>query len=125
MTTLTRRQAAALGIRDEYDSDLEAEFAYYLRLYGAPAWRKNYVFHEGRKWEFDFCWPGARLGVYVDGETVHARYHQITRDAEARNQAQLDGWTVFVFTGAMIRRDPPACVATVLEALAGTQTQGR
>ncbi len=117
MTTLTRAAAAKLGISDGYDSDLEAEFATHLRAFGVPAWHKDYVFHAGRKWEMDFAWPTARLGVYVDGETVHARYHQITRDAEGRNAAQLDGWKVLVFTGAMIRKDPAACVAQILEAL--------
>lgn len=126
MTTMTRRRAAALGISDGYDSDLEAEFATWLSRFGAPAWETHYVFHEGRGWSMDFAWLApARVGAYVDGETVHARYHQITRDAEARNQAQLDGWIVLVFTGAMIRKDPSACIRQVLEALGGAHTQGR
>ena len=123
MTTLTRRQAAKCGAGDEYDSDLEAEFATYLRMYGVPAPEEHYVFHAGRKWAGDFCWLAEQVMVEVDGETAHVHWEQATKDAEKRNIAQLDGWTVLVFTGQMIRKDPAGCVAKVMEALGHAQEQ--
>jgi very-short-patch-repair endonuclease len=97
--------------------DLEGEFAGVMHMLGVPEPARQYKFHKPRKWPMDFAWVDAKLAVEIDGETAHARWHQITRDAKKRNQAVLDGWRVLVFTGSMVDQDAAGCVDVVKAAL--------
>ncbi len=117
MTRLTRAQAAKLGAGDEYDSDLEAEFAFHLRALGVPAPETHYEFHAGSGKSFDFAWPAQCVAVEVNGEAVHGHWRKQREDAEKIIMAQLDGWFIVVLTGQMIRNNPEWCVEQVQRAL--------
>lgn len=120
MTTLTRRQAAKLGVGDGYDSDLEAEFAFHLRALGVPAWERGYHFDDTKR-HFDFAWPAQHVAAEVNGEAVHGHWGKQREDAQKRNDAQALGWVVLTFTGRMIRSDPLGCIEQVKRALEGTR----
>lgn len=88
-------------------SSLEVQFEVQIREAGLPKPEREWRFHETRKWRFDFCWPAAMLAAEVDGGTWvkgrHTRGQGFESDCEKINAAQLDGWLVLRFTGAMIR----------------------
>ena len=121
MTRMTRRQAAKAGIRDGYDSDLEAELATYLRVFCVPAWEEGYHWDSDSKRHFDFAWPKSQppIAVEVNGEAVHAHWEKQAEDAMKRNDAALANprWIVLTFTGQMIRRNPAGCVDVIKAAL--------
>lgn len=97
--------------------DLEGEFAGVLRMLGVPEPERQYRFHDTRKWRFDFAWPAQRVACEVSGETAHAHWRNMTKDAEKANAAVLGGWKVLTFTGSMVDSDPAGCVDVVKAAL--------
>ena len=103
-------------------SNLEAVFAYHLKLLGAdlPAGEREYRFHPSRRWRFDWAWPAAKLAVEIDGGQWVRRggRHNSDKDREKLNAAAVLGWRVLRFSGGMLRRDPAGCIKTVRLALA-------
>lgn len=89
-------------------SSLEIEFDRLVKLFGIEKPQEEVYFCDGRRWRLDRCWVLAdrMVAVEIDGETNHARYHQITRDAIKRNKARELGWVVLVVTGTMLRENP-------------------
>lgn len=87
-------------------SSLEVEFDRLVKLLGIPEPEHEYQFTRERKWRLDRVWPSKFCAVEIDGETNHARYHQITRDAVKRNKAREMGWVVLVVTGTMLKENP-------------------
>lgn len=60
----------------------------------------------GRKWTFDFAWPGFDLAVEVEGGSWIAGRHNrgtgFENDCEKYNRAALMGWKVLRVTTAMV-----------------------
>jgi very-short-patch-repair endonuclease len=87
-------------------SELEEIFAFQLRASKLPAPLRQYRFWEGRRFAFDFAWPEQFLAVEIDGGTygagAHNRHSGIVSAAIKRNEAQLRGWRVLVFTTDMV-----------------------
>lgn len=76
-----------------------------------------------RQWKFDCAWPAAKVAVEchggVHGERGrgrHLRLAGINADAEKSTAAQLQGWTVLVFTAEQL---PSALFGTEAERLVG------
>lgn len=88
-------------------SPLETQLAQQIRESGLPKPDRECRFHATRRWRFDFCWAEAMIAVEIDGATWtagrHSRGKGFENDCEKINQAQLDGWVVLRFTGAMVR----------------------
>lgn len=67
----------------------------------------EFQFHPKRKWRFDFCWPSSKLAIEVEGGTHsggrHTRGEGYAQDCEKYNTASAMGWTMFRFTGDMIK----------------------
>lgn len=74
-----------------------------------PAPVREYRFHAGRRWRFDFAWPEYQLAVEMDGGVYaagrHTRGAGYEKDCEKGNAAQLDGWTVLHFTPKHLHGD--------------------
>ena len=102
-------------------SDLEATFAYHLRVLGVglPQAEREFRFHSVRRWRFDWAWPRERLAVEIDGGQWLKRggRHNSDKDREKLNAAAVLGWRVVRFSGGMLRRDPAGCIETVRRAL--------
>ena len=105
------------------ESHLEREF--HTRLIqiapGLPEPEREYRFHNVRKWRFDFSWPDYMVAVEIEGGTHvrgrHNRGRGFTEDCYKYNAAALQGWTVLRFTADMLRDDPAACIAQVVQAI--------
>lgn len=102
-----------------------------LRAIGAPAWEREYRFHEKRQWRFDLAWPERRLAVEVDGGTFLVRNgravgrHARASDYEKLNAAAVSGWRVLRFTGDMVDENTVACAEVIMCAIRATNAEGR
>ena len=86
-------------------SALEDRLLFQIRAVGLPEPEREYMFAleaMGRKWRFDFAYPGQMVGIEVQGgiwsRGAHARGTGLERDYEKLNSAQLLGWTLFQFS---------------------------
>lgn len=61
----------------------------------------------------DFAWEDVKLAVYCDSFEFHADRDRLVGDAKKRNQLQLAGWTVLVYWGRLLKRDPSACAREI------------
>ncbi len=88
-------------------STLEAELALQIRAAKMPEPVREYKFHPTRKWRFDFCWPGQRVAVEVNGgiwtNGRHNRGAGMESDSDKRTEATMLGWKVLDFTARTIR----------------------
>lgn len=105
--------------------DLEAEFD---RLWtdpriipgDRPPFVREHVFHEQRKWRFDFAWPAHRVAVEIDGGTArigksrHTSPDGFQNDVDKCNTAiEQGGWFVLRFTSQDLRQRPVQIVELV------------
>ena len=84
------------------------------RAAGLPAPVAEYAFAQqlGRRWRFDWAWPGYRVALEINGGAWiggrHVRPRGYLADMEKLNTAAADGWTVLcatpddVTSGAML-----------------------
>lgn len=88
-------------------SHLEEAFAFQLHAARLPAPTRELVFAPPRKWAFDHAWPDRLIAVEIDGggwvQGRHGRARGMRSDCEKANAAALLGWTVFRFTGDMVK----------------------
>ena len=82
---------------------------------------REYQFCTGRRWRFDFAFPGDKLiAVEIEGGTWsggrHSRGKGMEADMEKYNQASLQGWHVYRFTTAMVQSG--AAIDMIRKALA-------
>jgi very-short-patch-repair endonuclease len=68
---------------------------------------KEHVFHDTRKWRFDFAWPLRKVALEVDGGVFtggrHTRGAGFTEDCVKRNTAVIQGWRVINATGEQVK----------------------
>jgi len=83
----------------------EDTFAEHCQIYGMTP-QREYVFHPGRRWRFDFAWPEEKIAVEIEGGTFQNGRHQrplgFENDCRKYNAAVLDGWKVLRFTTRMV-----------------------
>ena len=89
-------------------SEAEERFLLHWRAdgYDEPP-RREYRFHDQRRWRFDFAWPDMKLAVEIQGLTraggAHQRIDAIGRDYNKLNAAQMMGWVVLQFSQAQVK----------------------
>jgi len=80
----------------------EELFALQLRGHGVP-FEREYVFHQSRRWRFDFAIVGHLVAIEIEGAIWkkggggHSHPSGIESDIEKYNAAAADGWRVFRF----------------------------
>jgi len=91
-------------------SQPERELATQLHLAQLPPPARNFHFAKlwGRRWEFDFAWPQARLAVECQGGIwrrrngraagAHSRPQNLERDIAKAQAAAVLGWTLLPVT---------------------------
>ncbi len=88
-------------------SELETHLLLSVRAAGLPEPVREYKFHPTRKWRIDFCWPGFRLAVEVEGGIYrgggHTHVKDLKRDMEKSNALTLLGWRLLRFHGDQVR----------------------
>lgn len=88
---------------------LADEYAGQCRLSGFPVLRPEVQFDPTRKWRLDFVFLSIDylLAVEIDGGTYsqgrHTRGAGYEEDCRKINEAQIAGYTVLRFTGAMVK----------------------
>ena len=88
-------------------SKLEEEFLTQLKMCGLPRPdKREFKFHDTRKWRVDFCYSSIKLAVEIEGgEWVNGRHNrQLAQDAEKYNELVLSGYRLLRFTGSMIKK---------------------
>ncbi len=87
-------------------SDLEADFAFQIRVAGLPVPEREYRWHPTRKFRADFAWPKFMIIVEIEGGVWsrgrHTRGSGFIKDCLKYNEAAILGWTVIRLAGAMI-----------------------
>jgi len=79
-------------------NDIKHAILYQIKASGLPAPELEHIFHDTRKWRFDYAWPDRMLaleyegGVYTKGR--HNRPRGYTGDCEKYTIAGLMGWTI-------------------------------
>ena len=120
MTAVTTAEALRLIAKSKRTA-LEDRLLADLAKLGLPVPEREYRFHPVRRFRFDLCYPGHKLGIECDGGTWSGGRHTTgagyARDSEKMNAANLLGYTVLRYTGAMIRSGEAA--REIAEALNG------
>ena len=77
------------------------------------------MFHQTRRWSFDFAWPDVMIAVEIDGGRWKpgGGRHGGDGDKEKLNEAAALGWRVLRFSPAQIKNDAAQCVDVVLRAM--------
>jgi very-short-patch-repair endonuclease len=87
--------------------------------------KAEYLFHESRRWRFDFAWPEKKIAVEVEGGVFirgrHTRGSGFEKDAEKYNAAALRGWRVLRYTRKGVMNG--AAIREIERALAGGISQ--
>ncbi len=80
---------------------LAQQIATLVLAYKFTAPQREYRFCEGRKWQFDFAWPGKKVAVEYEGGIYshlgHTRVGRFVSDMQKYNEAAILGWTVLRF----------------------------
>ena len=84
-------------------SVLEETLAIELRAKRVPFFCREFEFHATRAWRLDFAWPEIKFAVEIDGWGRHQRRQGFEDDCEKLNAAEMAGWTVLRYTGAMVK----------------------
>jgi very-short-patch-repair endonuclease len=99
-------------------SEGEELMALHIRAEKLPAPEREWRFHPTRMWRLDFCWPGRKLAVEVEGGVWsggrHTRGAGFIKDAEKYNAAAMAGICVLRFTTDQVRDG--TAIATLKEA---------
>lgn len=70
-------------------------------VWGIEKPEKEYRFHPGRKWRYDFAWPSKKVAVEIEGgvwtKGRHTRGSGFLGDMAKYNEAARLGWRVFRF----------------------------
>lgn len=73
-----------------------------LEAHSLPKPEREYAFHPGRRWRFDYAWVPELVALEVEGgawtKGRHTRGQGFIDDMEKYNQAVLLGWRVLRFT---------------------------
>jgi hypothetical protein len=89
--------------RTDYKDELRRQ----MREAELPEPSEEFVFHESRKWRFDFAFVEQKVAVEYDGGVFdglpsHSSTSGILRDIEKINEAQLAGWIVIRCTAQTV-----------------------
>lgn len=71
--------------------------------------QREYRFCEGRKWAFDFAFPGQMVAIEVEGGTMYGKSRHSSGtgfegDCVKYNAAARLGWKVYRYSTAMVQR---------------------
>jgi hypothetical protein len=104
------------------DSALERWFLAALRRARLPKPAEHYDVVEGGRHlaELDFAYPRERVGIELNGASVHRRYAVWERDQERLSDLAAAGWRILPVTWAQLRANEAAVMARVARALGHT-----
>jgi hypothetical protein len=99
--------------RPRQGRDWKAVLEIQMKEAGLPEPEREYLFHETRKWRFDYAWIAEGIALEFEGgiwmQTTegrskgHAHPKRFLKDCEKYNEAALYGWRVLRVTGEMVQ----------------------
>ena len=96
----------------------EEELALHCKCYGLSP-QREFIFHDKRRWRFDFAFPDIKLAVEIEGITKDGGRHQrrdgFEGDAYKYNAAVKLGWRILRYTPSMVKAG--AAIDDLLEML--------
>lgn len=88
-------------------SEGEDIFARQVMAQGMPEPVRELLFHDEKKWRFDFAWPEMLLAVEINGAVHargrHARGRGLENDYRKLGEAAVQGWTVYQCSTGMVK----------------------
>ncbi len=88
-------------------SEIEELLAWQMKITGLPKPKREFRFHDTRRWRFDFAYPEYRLGIEVEGGTWvqgrHSRGAGFEKDCEKYSEAAILGWLIIRMTTDMVK----------------------
>lgn len=94
------------NVTQKVGSEAEEILAIQLRALRIEA-KREYRFHDTRRWRFDFALPEKLIGIEVEGggwtNGRHTRGKGFEQDLEKYETALLAGWTVYRCSPAMVK----------------------
>ena len=88
-------RAAKRQLAQERTEAQRVAFKVLCRAAGLPLPATEYVFHDGRRWRFDYAWPEQRVAIEVDGGLfvggAHVRGARVMKTHEKLNTAATAG----------------------------------
>lgn len=102
------RRRSRVRQRTDWKAVLESQ----MRAAGLPEPAREYLFHEERRWRFDYAWVAEGFALEFEGgiwlqtkegrSKGHAHPKRFIKDCEKYNEAALYGWFVLRVTGEMV-----------------------
>jgi hypothetical protein len=93
--------------------DWKAVLEHQMKAAGLPEPEREYLFHEERRWRFDYAWVAEGFALEFEGgiwlqtkegrSKGHAHPKRFIKDCEKYNEAALYGWFVLRVTGEMVK----------------------
>jgi len=110
------------GKRPPLKHDLtDAFFELWKRLGPDRPAKRDFRFHQTRRWKFDAAWPAEKVAVELEGgiwtRGRHTRGKGYWRDMQKYNAAVWAGWRLFRFAANDLEFDPLGVVEQVKSAL--------
>jgi hypothetical protein len=102
------------------DSALERRFSFALRRAGLPRPAEHYDVVEGGRHvaELDFAYPRERVGIELNGASIHRRHAVWERDQQRLSELAAAGWRVLNVTWSQLEMGEAAVMDRVARALA-------
>ncbi len=100
-----------LSLHRIFNPNISASFERMWGVLNGPILRKEFQFHNVRKWRFDFCHLPTSTGIEIEGgifsqqhgkKAGHSSGTGITKDIEKYNAAQFLGFSVIRLSSNMI-----------------------
>lgn len=87
---------------------LEDDFAFNWTALEGPLLIREFIFHDTRRWRFDFAVPSKKIAIEIQGglyaaQSGHRSKEGVERDYEKINEALFGGWQVFQITSDNIK----------------------
>jgi hypothetical protein len=101
------------------DSALERRFSVALQQAGLPRPAEHYDVVEGGRHvaELDFAYPRERLGIELNGASIHRRHSVWQRDQQRLSDLAAVGWRVLHVTWSQLEMNEAAVMDSVRRAL--------
>lgn len=104
---ITLDQAKKIISANKKMSKGESLFDFQLKNILKVNFVREYIFHDTRKWRFDFAFPERMIAVEIEGATWangrHNRGAGMEEDMVKYNEAARLGWRLFRFSTGMVK----------------------
>lgn len=92
-----QRKALRAAKRAAVEADRRS-FRSWCRSAGLPVPHPEYLFHDTRKWRFDWAWPPEMVALEIEGgawtEGRHTQGAGFTKDMQKYSEAAALGWRI-------------------------------